>query len=617
MTDPLQELLAAGAVPTTSFPPTSRYAGVGVDALRSGRRRAAGRRTCAAASARARSASRCCYEVRVVEGDRLDLLAARAPRRRRAVLAARRRQRRDRPARADRRRSGGGCGSRCPRASREAPMAERRPPLAAASGPGCRSRRRARCSTRCSEVKVESRLGRHAERLRAHVRLLERARRCTRCSCSPAARRIPILRVVIVVTRRRHADGADRRRDDAPRDRAPTAARPSTLIVKGKDLTALMDVIDARRAAVPGDAAGAARARSCSPSTRRFGVVPLVIPSVARGRPDPDRADPAAAGHRLRLRQGARGRGRLRLLPRPGPGARHEHGVLGPGDQGRRAAAGAQRRHGRPHATSKRCRFSFDKETQGAADRLHPGAGQQGADPDPDPGHHAAQPAARRSCRRCRRRSRSSKDTAKLNPLAAAMRGLAYAGQHSRRGVRHAARSTSLRYGRVLQVAPARRRARRGRGVRRPLLRAERHARAQARRVQAELHARAQRPALDRPGGAGMSDGDGEALLRQVPRHGRQQRRPDADRPHPGDRARRLGPRCRRAGRCRACPVAGHQHGRLHRAADRLGRLGRVRAGRPDYPIWVGGFWGTRRRGAGARARPCRPASPASRSRRR
>ena len=50
----------------------------------------------------------------------------------------------------------------------------------------------------------------------------------------------------------------------------------------------------------------------------------------------------------------------------------------------------------------------FDKETQGAAGRLHPGAVEQGADPDPDPGHHAAQPAARRSCRRCRRRSSSS-----------------------------------------------------------------------------------------------------------------------------------------------------------------------------------------------------------------
>lgn len=33
MPDPLQALLAAGAVPTLSLPPTSRYAGVGVTAL--------------------------------------------------------------------------------------------------------------------------------------------------------------------------------------------------------------------------------------------------------------------------------------------------------------------------------------------------------------------------------------------------------------------------------------------------------------------------------------------------------------------------------------------------------------------------------------------------------
>jgi hypothetical protein len=76
MPDPLQELLAAGAVPTTSFPPTSRYAEVGVDAwepadgsppvpfLR--------RRFCPRADRFA-----LLYEVRVVEGDRRDLLGAR------------------------------------------------------------------------------------------------------------------------------------------------------------------------------------------------------------------------------------------------------------------------------------------------------------------------------------------------------------------------------------------------------------------------------------------------------------------------------------------------------------------------------------------------------------
>jgi hypothetical protein len=76
VSDPLQELLAAGAVPTTSFPPTSRYADVGVSAHDPGdgtppvpflRRRFCPRPDRFALL----------YEVRVVQGDRRDLLGAR------------------------------------------------------------------------------------------------------------------------------------------------------------------------------------------------------------------------------------------------------------------------------------------------------------------------------------------------------------------------------------------------------------------------------------------------------------------------------------------------------------------------------------------------------------
>jgi hypothetical protein len=76
MPDPLQELLAAGAVPTTSFPPTSRYTAVGVDAYDPGdgtppvpflRRRFCPRPDRFALV----------YEIGVVEGDRRDLLGAR------------------------------------------------------------------------------------------------------------------------------------------------------------------------------------------------------------------------------------------------------------------------------------------------------------------------------------------------------------------------------------------------------------------------------------------------------------------------------------------------------------------------------------------------------------
>ena len=53
-----------------------------------------------------------------------------------------------------------------------------------------------------------------------------------------------------------------------------------------------------------------------------FGVIPQVIPSVVDDPPLPDRADPAAARHRLRLHPAARARRRLRVLPGAGAGAR-------------------------------------------------------------------------------------------------------------------------------------------------------------------------------------------------------------------------------------------------------------------------------------------------------
>jgi hypothetical protein len=76
MPDPLQALLAAGAVPTTSFAPTSRYANVGVDAYDPGDGSAPvphlRRRLCPRPDRFA-----LLYEVIVVEGDRRDVLAAR------------------------------------------------------------------------------------------------------------------------------------------------------------------------------------------------------------------------------------------------------------------------------------------------------------------------------------------------------------------------------------------------------------------------------------------------------------------------------------------------------------------------------------------------------------
>ena len=76
MADPLQELLAAGAISTTTFLPTSRYAAVGVDAWDPGTGEPTvpflRRRLCPRGKLFA-----LLYEARIAEGDRRDVLAAR------------------------------------------------------------------------------------------------------------------------------------------------------------------------------------------------------------------------------------------------------------------------------------------------------------------------------------------------------------------------------------------------------------------------------------------------------------------------------------------------------------------------------------------------------------
>ncbi len=76
MNDPLKDLLAADAVPTTSFPPTSRYSTVGVTAHDPGDGSPPtpylARRFC---PQRGRFAT--LYEVLIIESDRRDTLAAR------------------------------------------------------------------------------------------------------------------------------------------------------------------------------------------------------------------------------------------------------------------------------------------------------------------------------------------------------------------------------------------------------------------------------------------------------------------------------------------------------------------------------------------------------------
>ena len=254
--------------------------------------------------------------------------------------------------------------------------------------------------------------------------------------------------------RRRHDRGADRRRHDPPRvpDRR---RRPSTLRVKGKDLTAVMDIIDARRHPLPRDARRGARARGRSRSTRRSGCIPLVIPEHRRGHPDPDRADPPPPGHRLRLRQGARASeaGYVFYID-PGPVPGHEQGLLGPRDPGRHARS----RRSTPASTgphdnvdvarlhlrqgdARSCRSSTIQEPYSKAPI-----------PIPIPDITPLQPAARRRAAAPAQDHLPARTRPSSSPLAAVMTGIAYAGQHSD-SVFGTGQLDVARYGRVLQVA--------------------------------------------------------------------------------------------------------------------------------------------------------------------
>ena len=196
------------------------------------------------------------------------------------------------------------------------------------------------------------------------------------------------------------------------------------------------------------------------------------------------------------------------------------------------------------------------------------------ADPDPDPEHHSAAAAARRAAPPI------------AEAQAAERHGEAEPGAGDRRGMAEAAKSQdSVTANGRLDVAALRARAQgaaAGRRARRGLafdglyyVKSVTHA--QARRVQAELQPGAQRPDLDHSCGCRYERR--EVSTASIGDRA-QQHRPDADRPDPGAGARRRRAHSRTwAMPC--VPVAGIQTGMFTVPIIGVGRVGRVRAGRP------------------------------------
>ena len=117
----------------------------------------------------------------------------------------------------------------------------------------------------------------------------------------------------------------------------------SQLVVKGKDLSALMDIIELPGLPFP----------AMPPSVRvllilakyaAFGVIPMVIPSIVDDAADPDcSASRSSAAPTTPTSSASPPTPATCSTSSPGPAPGTSQGLLGPGDPRRRAAAGADR----------------------------------------------------------------------------------------------------------------------------------------------------------------------------------------------------------------------------------------------------------------------------------
>ena len=160
----------------------------------------------------------------------------------------------------------------------------------------------------------------------------------------------------------------------------------------GKDLTALMDQSNLSGFPFPAMPAEA-RVALMLLEVRRLRRHSAGHSQHAADRAAADRPDSQPAGHRSGVHPLARRPGRLRLLHRSRPDARREQGVLGTADQGRHAAAGAERRHGRLHQRREPALLLRSGEEQDSAG-LHLQLADRRQFSDSDAADHAAQSAA-------------------------------------------------------------------------------------------------------------------------------------------------------------------------------------------------------------------------------
>ena len=276
------------------------------------------------------------------------------------------------------------------------------------------------------EVKVESRSGDTQSGFELTFSLSNRSPLHTLFLLTGGAG-IPILRVVVAVTFEGTTtvliDGV-MTHHEVRSDGGPTA----TLVVKGKDLTALMDVIQLDGLPYPA-MPPAVRVLVAVAKYAGFGVVPLVIPSILEDVPIPIERIPRHQGTDYAyIRALAHEVGYVFYID-PGPVPGVSRAYWGPeirlGTPQHALNAGLDG----PHTNVKSLSFVFDKERKELPVVFIQERVTKVPIPIPIPDLSPLNPPLG-LVPPLPPKVTFLRDTAHLNPLVAAMRGLAYAGQH-------------------------------------------------------------------------------------------------------------------------------------------------------------------------------------------
>ncbi|HEX5801246.1 MAG TPA: hypothetical protein VFY02_14130 [Gaiellaceae bacterium] len=276
------------------------------------------------------------------------------------------------------------------------------------------------------EVKVESGSGETQSGFELAFRLSNRSPLHTLFLLTGGSS-IPIFRVVIAVTVGGTTtvlmDGV-MTHHEIRSDGGPTP----TMVVKGKDLTALMDIVplDIPYPAMP----PALRVLVAVAKYAAFGVVPLVIPSILEDIPIPIERIPRHQGTDYDyIRALAREAGYVFYLD-PGPVPLVSRAYWGPEIRVGRPQPALSLALDGPHANVETLSFRFDKERKELPVVFIQEPASKAPIPIPIPDVTPLNPPLG-LVPPLPPKITFLKDTAKLNPLAAAMRGLAYASRHS------------------------------------------------------------------------------------------------------------------------------------------------------------------------------------------